>query len=128
MAKTVLKTEQDVRDFVRGCTFMGTGGGGLEENGVESLLSELRQGKEISWIDVDDVPDDAVTACPFLMGTIAPHTPELIQEMEGLGKLETNRREAAGKKGTAKQAVVKQPKKGTYVAKIRRARRNDSLR
>lgn len=43
-------------------------------------------------------------------------------------KLETNRREAAGKKGTAKQAVVKQPKKGTYVAKIRRARRNDSLR
>lgn len=85
MGKTILKTEQDVRDFVRGCTFMGTGGGGLEENGVESLLSELRQGKEISWIDVNDVPDDAVTACPFLMGTIAPHTPELIQEMEGLG-------------------------------------------
>lgn len=85
MAKTILKTEQEVRDFVRGCTFMGTGGGGLEENGVESLLSELRQGKEIGWIDVDDVADDAMTACPFLMGTIAPKTEELLKEMEGYG-------------------------------------------
>lgn len=82
MAKTVLKNEQDIRDFVRGCTLMGTGGGGLEENGVQSLLSELEAGKEISWIDVEDVPDDAITACPFLMGSIAPHTPELIKEME----------------------------------------------
>ena len=81
MAKTVLRNEMDVRDFVRGCTLLGTGGGGLEENGVQSLLSELEAGKEIGWVDVEDVPDDAITACPFLMGSIAPHTPELIQEM-----------------------------------------------
>ena len=54
--------------------------------------------------------------------------PGVHEEIVEMAKLETNRREAAGKKGTAKQAVVKQPKKGTYVAKIRRARRNDSLR
>lgn len=88
MAKTILKAEQDVRDFVRGCTILGTGGGGLEENGVESLLSELKAGKEIGWIDVDDVPDDAVTACPFLMGSIAPHTAELIREMNSFGMTE----------------------------------------
>ena len=81
MSKTILKTETDVRDFARGCTLLGTGGGGLEENGVEGLLSELNAGREISWIDVDDVPDDALTACPFLMGTIAPHTEETIKEM-----------------------------------------------
>ncbi len=81
MAKTILKNEVDVRDFVRGCTLLGTGGGGLEENGVQSLLSELAAGKEISWIDIEDVPDDALTACPFLMGSIAPHTEELIKEM-----------------------------------------------
>lgn len=81
MAKTILKDETDIRDFIRGCTLLGTGGGGLEENGVQSLLSELESGKEISWIDVADVPDDAMTACPFLMGSIAPHTPELTKEM-----------------------------------------------
>lgn len=85
MAKTVLKTETDIRDFIRGCTLMGTGGGGLEENGVQSLMSELKAGKEISWIDVDDIPDDAVTACPFLMGSIAPKTPELLEEMNSFG-------------------------------------------
>ncbi|MEA4853086.1 MAG: DUF917 domain-containing protein [Christensenella sp.] len=85
MAKTVLRNEMDVRDFVRGCTLLGTGGGGLEENGVQSLLSELEAGKEIGWVDVEDVPDDAITACPFLMGSIAPHTPELIQEMDSYG-------------------------------------------
>jgi DUF917 family protein len=85
MTKTILKTETDVRDFVRGCTLLGTGGGGLEENGLQSLLSELKAGKEISWVDVDDVPDNATTACPFLMGSIAPHTPELVKEMDSYG-------------------------------------------
>ncbi|MCL2619203.1 MAG: DUF917 domain-containing protein [Defluviitaleaceae bacterium] len=85
MAKTVLRNETDVRDFIRGCTLMGTGGGGLEENGVQSLMSELNAGKEVGWIDVADIADDAVTACPFLMGSIAPHTPELVAEMNSYG-------------------------------------------
>ena len=36
-----LRTRQEVEDFVRGCTFYGTGGGGLPANGVESLTKEL---------------------------------------------------------------------------------------
>lgn len=83
MAKTILKTETDVRDFCRGATLLGTGGGGLEENGVEGLLIALEAGYEIGWVDVDDVPDDAQTACPFLMGTIAPKTDETLKEMAG---------------------------------------------
>jgi DUF917 family protein len=85
MFKKVLKTEMEVRDFVRGCTLYGTGGGGLAENGLDSLLTELRAGKEIGWVDVNDIADDAITVCPFLMGSIAPHTPEVKKEMEGFG-------------------------------------------
>jgi hypothetical protein len=80
-----LKSRQDIEDFVRGCTFYGTGGGGLPENGIESLVSELEQGKEVGWIDVNDIADDAITVCPFLMGSIAPHTAEIVEEMKGFG-------------------------------------------
>lgn len=83
MPTVTLKTRQDIEDFVRGCAFYGTGGGGLPKNGIESLVSEMEKGTEIGWIDVNEVPDDAVTACPFLMGSIAPHTPEVLKEMEG---------------------------------------------
>lgn len=85
MPKKVLKNITDIEDFVRGCTFFGTGGGGLPENGIDSLVGEMEKGNEISWIDVSDVSDDAMTACPFLMGSIAPHTPEVIKEMQGFG-------------------------------------------
>lgn len=83
--RRILKTKQDAEDFVRGCTFYGTGGGGLPERGLESLLSEMEQGKEVGWIDVNELPDDALTVCPFLMGSIAPHTPEVLEEMKSFG-------------------------------------------
>lgn len=85
MPTVTLKTRQDIEDFVRGCAFYGTGGGGLPENGIESLVSEMEKGTEIGWVDVNEVPDDAVTACPFLMGSIAPHTSEVLKEMERFG-------------------------------------------
>lgn len=88
MSKKLLKTETDIRDFVRGCTFYGTGGGGLPENGVKSLMAQLKDGKEIGWIDVNEIPDDAYVACTFLMGSIAPLTPEVKKEMEGFGLIE----------------------------------------
>ncbi|MDW7662635.1 MAG: DUF917 domain-containing protein [Bacillota bacterium] len=87
--KRVLTSETDIIDFVRGCTLYGTGGGGLSENGIESLLSELKAGKKIGWIDVEDIDDDAVTVCSFLMGSIAPHTPEVKKEMAGFGLTES---------------------------------------
>jgi hypothetical protein len=85
MLKATLKNRQEIEDFVRGCTFYGTGGGGLPENGIDSLVSELEKGKEIGWIDINDISDDDLTVCPFLMGSIAPHTEEAIKEMASLG-------------------------------------------
>ena len=85
MPTLVLNTRQDVEDFVRGCAFYATGGGGLPANGIASLMSELEAGRDIVMTDIEDLPDDAVTACPFLMGSIAPHTTDVVAEMQGFG-------------------------------------------
>lgn len=85
MRKKVLQSRQEVEDFVRGCTFYGVGGGGLPENGINSIMSEIEKGNEVGWIDPNDVSDDALTVCPFLMGSIAPHTEEVKKEMDGFG-------------------------------------------
>ena len=81
MATMYLENQQMAEDFVRGCTFMGTGGGGLPANGLQSLMSEINKGTKVGWVDMSEIPDDAMTACPFLMGSIAPHTPEVEAEM-----------------------------------------------
>ena len=82
MATMKLTTQQQVEDFVRGCTFFATGGGGLPANGRKSLMDELDAGREIGWVDVADIPDSSVSVCPFLMGSIAPHDEATVKEME----------------------------------------------
>jgi DUF917 family protein len=85
MAKTVLKTTQECEDFVRGCTVMGTGGGGAPERGMRLLSEALERGSELAWIDVEDVSDAGWTACTFGMGSIAPQTEGARKEIERLG-------------------------------------------
>jgi hypothetical protein len=86
--KKVLKNRQDVEDFVRGCTFLGTGGGGNPKKGIESLMSELEKGNEVGWIEAGSIGDDELTCCPFLMGSIAPQTEEVKKEKEWFGLTE----------------------------------------
>ncbi|MCE5209420.1 MAG: DUF917 domain-containing protein [Chloroflexi bacterium] len=85
MAIREIKTEQEAQDFVRGCAFYGTGGGGLVENGIKSLMTLLNNHKKIKFISTDDVADDEYIACTFLMGSIAPLTEETIKEMKTFG-------------------------------------------
>jgi len=80
-----LKNRVEVEDFVRGCAFFGTGGGGLPTNGIDSLMTEITKGNHVGWIDSSDIPDNAMTVCPFLMGSIAPKTDEIVREMESFG-------------------------------------------
>lgn len=82
---TTLHTDQEIRDFVRGCTFMGTGGGGDPKVGVAWLEAARADGFEITWTAPNNVPDDTWTACPFLMGSIAPLTDGARRKMEHLG-------------------------------------------
>jgi DUF917 family protein len=80
-----LRTAQDVEDFVRGCTFFGTGGGGIPESGTKALLEELDAGALIGWIDPAEIPDDALVASAFFMGSVAPPTPQEQDELDRLG-------------------------------------------
>ena len=80
-----LTTRQECEDFVRGCTIMGTGGGGSPARGIDKLVKGLEEGLKLGWADVSGIPDDTWVVCPFLMGSIAPKTSEDLKEMEELG-------------------------------------------
>ncbi len=85
MATKQLTSVAEIEDFVRGATYFGTGGGGSYESGLEVLLKLFNAGHEIGWIDADEIDDDAMTACPFGMGSIAPKGPEVLKQREAYG-------------------------------------------
>ena len=68
MTDVALHSRQDCEDFVRGLCFMGAGGGGRPELGLELLLDQLDRGREIRWVDIDSLGDDAWTATVAGMG------------------------------------------------------------
>lgn len=82
---TTLKTKQEIVDFVRGCTFLGTGGGGSPEPGIEGLTALLEKGKTLSFVPASEISDDVWTTCCYLMGTIAPKSDEVVRGMKKFG-------------------------------------------
>jgi DUF917 family protein len=80
-----IESLEDIKDFVRGCTFMGTGGGGDPKDGIAWLSGALKEGFALTGVDASDIADDDWTACPFLMGSIAPLTDEAKKRMKHLG-------------------------------------------
>jgi DUF917 family protein len=64
---------------------MGTGGGGDPKDGVAWLRAAREDGKEVTLVAPEEIPDDVWTVCPFLMGSIAPHTDETKKRMRRLG-------------------------------------------
>ena len=88
MPTKVLKNEEEVKDFVRGCAFMGTSGGGSPDIGEKFLLECLKEGKEIKWVDISEIPDSTWVCTPFYMGSIAPPTEETETKMKKLGLIQ----------------------------------------
>jgi len=80
-----LTSMRDCEDLISGGLFMGTGGGGWAEEGMEVFTAALEEGLEIEWVDEDDISDDAWTITPYGMGTIAPTSPETKEEIDRLG-------------------------------------------
>jgi DUF917 family protein len=73
----ILDTPQKMEDFVRGCCFYATGGGGDPLFGQKMLLDALHADKKIEIIDADTFTDDTWTVCPYLMGPApGPETEE----------------------------------------------------
>jgi len=85
MARHILKTHDDLVDFVQGCLLYGVGGGGNPAEGLKALEEQMEQGNELAWVDPEDLPDGTWAACAFLMGSTAPLTPEKIKQREELG-------------------------------------------
>lgn len=81
----IISTKTQAEDLARGATFFGTGGGGQPEVGLQCLTEELEAGREIRLIDPDEISDESWGASVFLMGTIAPMTPEKQKELETAG-------------------------------------------
>ena len=85
MADLILKSKEDIDDFVLGCTFYGTGGGGSPDLGLALLHEDLTKLGEIRITDPADIRDDAWVCTPFLMGSIAPKTQETLDRMASVG-------------------------------------------
>lgn len=79
---------EEAKLFVQGATFLGTGGGGFPAEGLRVLGEALEAKGKIEWSDVDDIGDDEIAICTFLMGSTAPMTPEKEEEMKKLGLTE----------------------------------------
>jgi uncharacterized protein len=71
-----LRNRQDCEDFICGCLFLGTGGGGSGIGGLKMLLDALDRGLKISWVDISEIPDDAWTCTIYSVGSIAPLSSE----------------------------------------------------
>ncbi len=67
--------EQDLEDLIRGCAILGTGGGGSPQQGLKSLQAELERGYEFKLISLDELPDDAMVASPYMCGSVNPDEP-----------------------------------------------------
>jgi len=85
MSHTWIRTEQDVKDLIRGLTLMGTGGGGRPDLGMEYLLPHVQSGKPIELTPPEAIPDDAWTCSVFGMGSIAPQRTLSPSERRELG-------------------------------------------
>ncbi|MCS7126735.1 MAG: DUF917 domain-containing protein [Aigarchaeota archaeon] len=63
---------EQIRDFVKGATILGTGGGGSPEEGLRILEKILLESKKIRLVDLSDIDRDSVIVVPYYVGTIAP--------------------------------------------------------
>ena len=85
MPHGILKNRQDCKDFISGCLFMGTGGGGSVEMGMGLFTSALDEGLQIEWVDISEIPDDSLTCTLYAIGSIAHTSPYVKAQIERLG-------------------------------------------
>ena len=69
-----IKTDTDVADFLRGADFMSASGGGNPAVQHEQLLEDLREGRDIGFVPLQDIDPDGVTFSVCYSGSIAPES------------------------------------------------------
>lgn len=63
---------EEVEDLVRGCTVLGTGGGGSPSRGLALLRADQEAGRSFNLIPPEEVPDDVWVASPYMCGSVSP--------------------------------------------------------
>lgn len=85
MKKFELKTYEDIENFLTGCAFFGTGGGGEVDFGRISLRESLDKGYNLTLMDPKELKDEDMVCTVFFMGSIAPKSDEIFEEMKKNG-------------------------------------------
>lgn len=80
-------TRQDLHDILYGCAILGTGGGGSLKKGLSLIDRALDAGKEFILVGLDEVPDEALIACPYICGSISPLTGKEERKYAGLPRI-----------------------------------------
>lgn len=80
-------SKQDLHDILKGCTILGTGGGGSLEEGLELVDKALADGKEFKLVDLDEVPDEGLVISPYMCGSISPVTEEQEKKYSSLPRI-----------------------------------------
>lgn len=88
--KTVLRTIEECEDLLEGAVWLGTGGGGSYQEGIELLTEVINEGRTIEWMDAENIPDDAWTFTVGLHGSIAPMSAEVLDEIRAQGIVEAD--------------------------------------
>jgi hypothetical protein len=86
--KGSIKSLEEAKIFIQGCTLLGTGGGGFPEEGLRVLKEALDAKGKIEWRDVGEISDDDIAICTFLMGSTAPMTDQKKSQMVKLGLID----------------------------------------
>jgi len=63
---------QELHDILMGCAFLGTGGGGSLDKGLETVEAHLTAGRAVRLADLDELPPDTRVATPYYCGSLAP--------------------------------------------------------
>lgn len=77
----IINSKNEIEEFLSGCAFFGTGGGGDVNAGRISLHKCLKEGRKIVLTDPVNIDEDGTYCNTFFMGSIAPRTPEILEEM-----------------------------------------------
>ena len=84
----------DCSDFIDGCLFVSTGGGGDPDTGMSILEAALAEGLSLGWSDKSLISDGALTAMVYGMGSIAPTGADQDEVLRSLGVGDEPRSEA----------------------------------
>jgi len=85
---------EELVDFIYGAAIYGTGGGGSVKGALEMLEEALKQGLEFKLVDVSEIPDDAIIACPYGVGGGVRE--EIRRRLESLPRLSRRERVSLG--------------------------------